>query len=100
MELLVGPPGVVPWELGEGYASGSESMIISSCLLFFARYPGIMFKSRKECLGRKPLIVVQMKDVQKQVVIFKLVQNSKQTIVKAKVGMGQKGYGKQEWLGV
>ena len=58
-------------------------------LLFFARYSGIMSKSKEECLGRKPLTVVLMKDVQKQVIIYKLV-NSKQSMVKAKVGMEQK----------
>lgn len=41
---------------------------------------------------RKPWTVVQMKDVQKQVIIFKLVQKSKQTIAKAKAEMGQKGF--------
>ena len=65
-------------------------MIILSYLLIFARYSRIMYKSKEECLGRKPLTVVLMKDVQKQVIIYKLVQNSKQSMVKTKVGMEQK----------
>ena len=79
-----------PWQLEESCGSGSNSKLILFHLLFFARYSGIMFKSKEECLGRKPLQVVLMKDVQKQVIIYKLVQNSKQSMVKAKVGMEQK----------
>ena len=79
-----------PWELEESCGNGSKSMLMLFHLLFFARYSGIMSKSKEECLGRKPLTVVLMKDVQKQVIIYKLVQNSKQSMMKAKVGMEQK----------